>query len=88
MIVTCDDLSDPANGVVDQPSNSVGTVAIYDCNEGYLLVGSDTRTCQESGEWSGEEPGCECKYSVLNKMYSGSANCMSCIEPIKLIKIL
>ena len=58
----CDDLSAPANGDVDQPGNSVGTVSTYTCNGGYLLVGDETRTCQESGQWSGSQPICECEY--------------------------
>ena len=61
VIVTCDDLSAPANGDVDQPGNSVGTVSTYTCNGGYLLVGDETRTCQESGQWSGSQPICECE---------------------------
>ena len=60
--MTCDDLSAPANGDVDQPGNSVGTVSTYTCNGGYLLVGDETRTCQESGQWSGSQPICECEY--------------------------
>ena len=60
-MITCDDLSDPANGVVDQPGNDVGTVSSYTCNEGFLLVGDETRICQEDGEWSGNAPICECE---------------------------
>ena len=59
MIVTCDDLSDPDNGVVDQPSDAVGSTATYSCDEEYELNGEATRTCQDNGEWSGEEPTCE-----------------------------
>ncbi len=66
VIVECDDLSNPANGVVNQPGNSVGTVSSYTCNGGFLLVGDETRTCQKDGEWSGNEPICECKCFSLN----------------------
>ena len=33
-------------------------VANYSCNNGYLLVGNMTRTCQLDGMWSGTEPFC------------------------------
>ena len=59
-MIICDDLSNPDNGFVDQPSNSVGTVATYDCNNGFVIVGNDERTCQDNGEWSGEDPFCAC----------------------------
>ena len=74
MIVTCDDLSDPDNGAVDQPSSAVGSIATYVCNDDYLLVGSDTRTCQDNGEWSGEEPVCERKNKCQSKLYKVSSS--------------
>ena len=47
----------PGNGAVEvtgvQP-----IVASYTCHEGTILVGSEIRTCQEDGSWSGEEPSC------------------------------
>ena len=32
--------------------------ALYECNEGYELVGDRSRRCEASGEWSGTEPTC------------------------------
>ena len=47
----------PENGAVEvtgvQP-----IVASYTCHEGATLVGSEIRTCQQDGSWSGEEPSC------------------------------
>ena len=62
--IRCDDLSAPANGVI--MSCSSGTVGVgyegdacsFTCNTGYELTGSDTRTCQSNGSWSGSDVTC------------------------------
>ena len=41
--------------VVTQLSN----VVRYSCDVGYELLGSQERTCQSSGEWSGQLPTCQ-----------------------------
>ena len=49
----------------------LGTVATYECEEGFVLVGNENRTCTEGdstsviGEWSGGMPTCECKFFKL-----------------------
>ena len=62
VIVLCPDLTTPANGNVNQPGNTVETVATYTCNNGYVLVGDESRTCRENGKWTGEDPTCVRKY--------------------------
>ena len=38
----------------------------FTCNTGYELTGSDTRTCQSDGSWSGNETMCvRGKYPAL-----------------------
>ena len=64
----CDDLIAPANGDVNQPGNSVGTVASYACNDGFQLIGDKTRTCEEDGEWSGTDPTCKCECILAYKI--------------------
>ena len=58
--VRCADLPDITNGEVSFSSsiNFPGSTATYTCTVGYTLVGNATRTCLESGEWSGVEPLC------------------------------
>ena len=63
--VTCEDLQDPSNGRVELSGNTPGSTAEYSCNSGYRLVGTQSRTCQDDGFWSDEEPICECKLFVF-----------------------
>ena len=78
VIVTCDELTAPANGDVNQPGNSVGTVARYTCKDGFELIGNKTRTCQEDGEWSGTDPTCKCEHILLlaDKIVEAAIHCV------------
>ena len=35
-----------------------GDTCSFTCNTGYELTGSDTRTCQSDGSWSGSDDVC------------------------------
>ena len=48
----------PLLGIADFDDIVVGSVAIYSCIEGYMVLGNQNRTCLSSGEWSGETPVC------------------------------
>ena len=52
------DLTAPANGSVSPTSGNTGDVATYACDPGYTLAGDTTRTCLDSGGWSGTAPVC------------------------------
>ena len=61
--IRCDNLSIPDNGNVSCSSNRVGVgytgdTCSFTCNTGYELIGSDTRTCQSDGSWSGSDSVC------------------------------
>jgi len=62
--VRCDDLLMPPNGEITScTSNMIGVgyeteSCTYACNTGYELTGSDTRTCQTSGSWTGTDDVC------------------------------
>ena len=38
--------------------DSVGSVAVYFCDDGYTLEGDSTRECLSSGLWNGTTPHC------------------------------
>lgn len=59
--VDCGALGTLTNGTITTApasSTTFGTTATYACNGGYTLVGTATRTCQASGNWSGSAPTC------------------------------
>ena len=64
--VTCEDLTDPINGMVEFTTSYLDPPAIYSCDEGYMIEGDETRTCGANGEWSGSEPQCARKYCYYN----------------------
>ena len=58
LIIDCGNLRDPRNGDVKLTGTRVGAKAIYKCNRGFILKGSNVRKCQTNGRWSGKEPVC------------------------------
>ena len=58
LLVDCGNLMNVTNGEVDFSTTYGGSVATYSCNEGYVLCGSENRTCQPNGSWSGSPPEC------------------------------
>ena len=48
----------PLLGTADLDDTIVGSVAMYGCIEGYMILGNQNRTCLSNGEWSGETPVC------------------------------
>ena len=40
---------------------NVGTLALYSCDFGFILVGSESQLCIGGGIWSGQPPECQRK---------------------------
>ncbi len=58
--VDCGALRVVTNGVVDTSSGTTFmNTATYTCDTGYMLNGTDTRTCQSNAMWSPDEPTCD-----------------------------
>lgn len=57
--IQCELLSPPENGFVHFTENTLGSSAWYACKSGYKLIGSDSRLCMSSGQWSGAESTCQ-----------------------------
>ena len=60
----CHSLNKVANGTMtcllgDDGVPSYEDICSFTCNTGYELTGSDTRTCQSDGSWSGSETVCK-----------------------------
>ena len=63
--VDCGALEDPLNGMVDTTrGTTLGNVATYECDVGYMRVGQLLRVCQTSGLWNGLAPTCICMYHM------------------------
>ena len=65
-----------SGGGVCYSGDSVGSVAVYFCDDGYTLDGDSTRECLSSGLWNGTTPQCverdrdgmhECKNTTLTQ---------------------
>lgn len=73
--VDCGTLEDPVNGMVDATrGTTLGNVATYECDVGYMRVGQLLRVCQTSGLWNGLAPTCICTY--VASMYMCVHACM------------
>ena len=60
----CPELSNPDNGRAKLTSagRSVGAQVWYICNDGFILVGSESRRCQSNLQWSLMAPTCKPKF--------------------------
>ena len=64
-------LTNPHNGMIncllgDDGVPSYEDTCSFTCNTGYELTGSDTRTCQSNGNWSGSDDVCRRGIYILN----------------------
>jgi len=62
-LVGCPDLTAPTNGSItcslgDDGLATDGDTCSYTCNTGYVLSGSDMRTCGSDRSWTGSDPVC------------------------------
>jgi len=49
------------NGVSNFTSTTFGSMVTHMCDEGFVLCGIETRTCQSNSMWSGSLPDCVSK---------------------------
>ena len=59
--VDCEPLPDPSNGIVTTDRTTLGGTATYTCVLGYIISGTEQRTCTTSGRWSDSSPTCQSK---------------------------
>ena len=63
--IECPNLSNPANGRVSLNGITVGSLATYECDPGFVLRGNERRSCLSTGRWSGSDPECVGMYTML-----------------------
>ncbi len=66
LVNRCPKLFAPSYGSVSVTGLEVGSAAKYQCDAGFTLVGSSTRYCLPSGEWSLEAPVCNCELLTIH----------------------
>ena len=64
----CGSLQDPLNGKVQFTDTTLGATAIYTCNQGYVLVGTQQRNCKSQGVWAGDSPSCAAAQGLLMRI--------------------
>ena len=57
-LIICGSLDIPVAGVLFYANKTVGSIAVYDCIEGFRLEGDRDRICLNNGSWSGDVPSC------------------------------
>ena len=62
--VNCGNPGTPSNGRRTGSSTTYNSVVRYTCNTGYTWQGSNRRTCQFNGQWSGSLLRCNRKFFV------------------------
>ena len=75
-VVNCGDPGTPSHGIrePDPVATQLSNVVKYSCDEGYELLGSQERTCQSSGEWSGQLPTCQSELATAVVQTRGSVS--------------
>lgn len=58
IVAGCGSLDDPLNGHISHPETHFGSIATYECDAGYDLVGEEQRVCLETKQWNGSVPTC------------------------------
>ena len=58
LAISCPSLSEPSNGIIkcsvkNDRGFSYEDTCNFTCETGYELIGSESRTCQINGNWSG-----------------------------------
>ena len=76
--------------ILESKRYHIGAIAQYKCNIGYFILGSSSRQCLLSGEWSGFQPFCirkHCFAMILifsnSNMYTRGFTCTNVLSNIE-----
>ena len=67
--IDCGDPGTPTNGHHHPFSTVYTSEVLYYCSMGYTLQGSDRRSCQSNGQWSGNLP--QCNRTLFTNLLKG-----------------
>jgi len=74
--ITCDELDTPSNGKKDCTGKIFGERCNFKCDTGYDLSGSEQRTCQSDGTWTGVPVHCtQASCGLLPEPRHGTVKC-------------
>ena len=57
-VIYCDPPLVPKHGSARSRSTRYSSIVVFGCDDGYVLEGSSTLQCEDSGNWNGTEPKC------------------------------
>lgn len=63
--VQCETPDNPENGKVIYTTKSYNSVVTYECNYGFMIVGSATRRCGPDKKWTDEKPECRGWFTLI-----------------------
>ena len=69
IVIDCGSPGTPINGMTSVDSTTVGSFVSHSCDDEFILCGSENRTCQDDGMWSGSLPECISKL-VLHVLHT------------------
>ena len=68
--------------MVMMTGNMQGNISTFICNSGYELVGNETLTCQDDGQWSVLPPVCQLQLGKKKNNHSATLSIISYIRCI------
>ena len=60
IVVYCEELSSPSDGIKLGNETVVFSQVLFGCNHCFELKGHSNLTCRDNGQWSADQPTCEC----------------------------
>ncbi|XP_026693188.2 sushi, von Willebrand factor type A, EGF and pentraxin domain-containing protein 1-like isoform X4 [Ciona intestinalis] len=78
-LITCDEVTAPDHGFMNCTNNNLyASQCGFQCNQGFVLVGSIQRACQHNKQWSGIET--YCQTGTCHELTAPSNGKMTCVS--------
>lgn len=73
---SCGDPGIPGHGSREENNFKIKSTVHFSCDVGYILHGSEERTCMANGSWTGKQPECKGKSQKIHSVFRMS--CQKC----------